>query len=102
MAKPTFHDMVTSRAIIASAPVDEDQFAKFITTVNDRFGLNLVPRKEAYELFRDRIRVVAGRFWDEMEAAERKVVLERLGNLRKTSSPSSLSSFLCEKGCMRW
>src|SRR5215211_3980258 len=79
MTKPTFHDMVTSHAVMASAPVDEDQFANILKSVNDRFGLELVPRKEAYELFRDRIRVVAGRFWDERDAAERKIVLERLG-----------------------
>jgi hypothetical protein len=78
MTKPTFHDMVTSRSVMASAPVDEDRFATFVTTVNDRFGLKLVPRTEAFELFRDQIRVVVGRFWDEVEAVKRKVVRERL------------------------
>jgi hypothetical protein len=71
--------MVTARAVMASAPVDENQFASILKSVNRRFGLKLVPRKEAYELFRDQIRVVAGRFWDERDAAERKIVLERLG-----------------------
>jgi hypothetical protein len=78
MTKRNFQDLVTSRAVIASAPVDEDQFAAILKTVNERFGLTLVPREEAYEFFRDQIRVVAGRFWDEVEAAERKIVLERL------------------------
>ncbi len=81
MAKRTFRDMVTSRSVIASAPVDEEEFTNIIKTVNTQLGLDLVASKEAYELFRDRIRVVAGRFWDEREAVDRKTILERLQKL---------------------
>jgi hypothetical protein len=81
MAKPTFRDLVTSRAVIASAPVEEEQFRRIIDHVNKEFGLELAASKEAYELFQDRIRVVAGRFWDEAEAVDRKTVLDRLTKL---------------------
>jgi hypothetical protein len=70
--------MVTSRSVIASAPVDEEEFANILGAVNTQHGLELVASKEAYELFRDHIRVVAGRFWDEHEAIDRKTVLDRL------------------------
>src|SRR5215208_5526124 len=81
MAKPTFRDLVTSRGVIASAPVDEEQFRSIIDHVNEEFGSELKASKEAFELFQDRIRVVAGRFWDEAEAVDRKTVLERLTKL---------------------
>src|SRR5215218_10857928 len=81
MAKPTFRDLVTSRGVIASAPVDEEQFRSIIDHVNEEFGLELKASKAAFELFRDRIRVVAGRFWDESQAVDRKTVLERLTKL---------------------
>ena len=81
MAKPTFRDLVTSRAVIASAPVDEEQFRSIIDNVNEEFGLELDASKEALELFQDRIRVVAGRFWDESQAVDRKTVLDRLTKL---------------------
>ena len=81
MAKPTFRDLVTSRAVIASAPVEVEQFRSIIGNVNDEFGLALEASKEAFELFQDRIRVVAGRFWDEAEAVDRKTVLDRLTKL---------------------
>src|SRR5215218_6657890 len=81
MAKPTFRDLVTSRAVIASAPVEVEQFRSIIGNVNDEFGLELEASKEAFELFQDRIRVVAGRFWDESQAVDRKTVLERLTKL---------------------
>jgi hypothetical protein len=78
MAKPTFRDMVTSRSVIASAPVDQEEFTNIIKALNTQVGLDLIANKEAYELFRDRIRVVAGRFWDEREAVDRKTVFDRL------------------------
>jgi hypothetical protein len=81
MAKPTFRDFVTSRTVIASAPVDEEVFLGIIKNVNEEFSLKLVSSKEAFELFQDRIRVVAGRFWDEFEAVDRKTVLDRLSKL---------------------
>jgi hypothetical protein len=81
MAKPTFRDFVTSRGVIASTPVDEELFLSIIRNVNEEFGLELVSSKEAFELFKDRICVVAGRFWHEREAVERKTVLDRLSKL---------------------
>ena len=63
MAKPTFRDLVTSRAVIASAPVEEEQFRSIVDNVNAEFKLELKTSKEAFELLQDRIRVVAGRFW---------------------------------------
>lgn len=67
--------------MIASAPVEPDEFAAIIQEVNDRFGLSIEPREEAFKLFQDRIRVVAGRFWDETRAVQRKEVLQRLEKL---------------------
>ena len=81
MAKRTFREMVTSRTVIASAPVEEAQFKGMIERVNAQFGLELTPSAEAFELFRDKIRFVAGRFWDERDAVERKAVLKRLTTL---------------------
>ncbi len=81
MAEPTFRDHVTSRAVVASAPVEEEQFRRIIDHVNEEFGSELAASKEAFELFQDRIRVVAGRFWDEAEAVDRKTVLDRLTKL---------------------
>ncbi len=52
-----------------------------IHEVNDWFGLSIEPREDAFKLFQDRIRVVAGRFWDEAQAVQRKEVLQRLENL---------------------
>ena len=62
MPKPTFRDVVTSRTVIASAPIEEEQFRKIISKINKRFGLRIEPSAEAYELFRDHMRLVAGRF----------------------------------------
>jgi hypothetical protein len=81
MAKPTFRDMVTSRSVIATAEIEEEQFRKIISKINRRFDVRLEASQEAYELFQDRIRFVAGRFWDELEAVDRKAVLERLTGL---------------------
>lgn len=81
MSKPTFRDMVTSRGVIASAPVELEEFTAIISRLNTQFGLELVAPREAYEHFRDHIRVVAGRFWDEHEAIDRKTVLDRLHKL---------------------
>lgn len=81
MAGPTFRNLVTSRAVVASAPVDEEQFRSIIDIVNEEFELELKAAKEAFELFQDRIRIVAGRFWDETQAIDRKTVLERLTKL---------------------
>jgi hypothetical protein len=74
MAKPTFRDHVTSRAVMASAPVEEEQFRSIIDHVNDEFGSELEASIKAFEIFQDRIRVVAGRFWDESQAVDRKTV----------------------------
>ena len=101
MAKRTFREMVTSGSVIASAPVEEAQFQRIITNINEQFRLTLETSKEAFELFRDDIRVVSGRFWHELEAVDRKTVLDRLKGSRRTSGPSGLSCFLSEKGCMR-
>jgi hypothetical protein len=81
MEKRTFRDVVTSRAVIASAPVDEEQFRSIINIVNEEFASELEASKEAFEIFQDRIRVVAGRFWDESQAVDRKTVLDRLTKL---------------------
>jgi hypothetical protein len=81
MAKPTFRDMVTSRSVIATAEIEEEQFRKIISKINRRFDVRLEASQEAYELFQDHIRFVAGRFWDELEAVDRKTVLERLTGL---------------------
>jgi hypothetical protein len=81
MAKLTFRDLVTSRAVIASAPVDEEQFRSILANVNAEFGMEIRTSKETFELFQDQIRVVAGRFWDESQAIDRKTVLDRLTNL---------------------
>jgi hypothetical protein len=81
MAKRTFREMVTSRTVIASAPVEEAQFNGMIESVNEQFGLELAPSAEAFELFRDEIRFVAGRFWDHLDAVDRETVLERLTKL---------------------
>jgi hypothetical protein len=81
MAKPTFRDLVTSGTVMASAPVEEEQFRSIIDHVNEEFGLELEASKQAFELFQDRIRVVVGRFWDESQAVERKTVLQRLAKL---------------------
>jgi hypothetical protein len=81
MAKPTFRDMVTSRTVIASAPIEEEQFRKIISKINKRFDLEIEFPREPYELFRDHIGFVAGRFWDELEAVDRKTVLDRLTEL---------------------
>jgi hypothetical protein len=82
MAKRTFREMVTSGSVIASAPVEEAQFRRIITNINKQFGLTLAASKETYELFQDRIRFVAGRFWDELGAVDRKAVLDRVTKLR--------------------
>ena len=52
MAKPTFRDLVTSRTVIASAPIEEKQFRKIISKINKRFDLRIEASREAYELFR--------------------------------------------------
>jgi hypothetical protein len=83
MAKRTFREMVTSGSVIASAPVEEAQFQRIITNINKQFRLNLVASKEAFELFHDRIRIVSGHFWLELEPVNRKTVLERLNRLTK-------------------
>ena len=59
--------------MIAAAPIEEEQFRKIISNINKRFGLKIEASKETYELFRDHIRFVAGRFWDELEAVDRKL-----------------------------
>lgn len=98
MAKSTFRDFVTSRTVIASAPVDEEVFLGIIKNVNEEFSLKLVSSKEAFELFQDRIRVVAGRFWDEFEAVDRKTVLDRLSKLAAVSRTRRLGCPLFEMG----
>lgn len=85
MAKRTFREMVTSGGVIASAPVEEAQFRRIITNINKHFGLNLVASEEAFELFRDRIRIVSGHFWHELEPVNRKSVLDRLHRLTKNT-----------------
>ena len=65
MATRTFREMVTSRTVIASAPVEKAQFKGMIERVNEQFGLELAPSLEAFELFQDQILFVAGRFWEE-------------------------------------
>src|SRR5215213_9516561 len=79
--KSHFCDIVTSRAVIASAPVEEEQFAQIIEHVKEEFDLEVEASHEAFELFQSRIRVVAGRFWDELEATDRKMVVDRLTKL---------------------
>src|SRR4051812_1301779 len=81
MAKPTFRDLVTSRAVLASAQVEEELFKSIIDSVNEEFGSELEVSKDAFVIFQDRIRLVAGRFWDESQAVDRKTVLERLTKL---------------------
>jgi hypothetical protein len=83
MAKRTFRERVTSGSVIASAPVEEAQFQRIITNINKQFRLNLVASKETYEPFHDRIRIVSGHFWLELEPVNRKTVLERLNRLTK-------------------
>jgi hypothetical protein len=67
--------------MIASAEIEEAQFRKIIGRINKRFGLRIEASQETYELFRNHIRLVAGRFWDELEAVDRKSVDKRLTEL---------------------
>jgi hypothetical protein len=81
MTKSTFRDHVTSGTVIATAQIEEEQFSTIIRKINKRFELRIESSGEAYELFQDRIRFVAGRFWEELEAVDRKSVLQRLTKL---------------------
>jgi hypothetical protein len=55
----------------------QSNFTSIVSNVNKQFGLELLVSKEAYKLFHDHIRFVAGRFWDKLEAVDRKTVLNR-------------------------
>ena len=101
MAKRTFREMVTSRTVIASAPVEEAQFNGMIESVNEQFGLELAPSAEAFELFRDEIRFVAGRFWDHLDAVERKTVLKRMTTLSEHVKATKAQLCPSGRGCTR-
>ena len=77
----SFNDLVSSGTSIAAAPVEWEDFAAIVQAANERFGLTLAPQPDAFELFQDRIRFVAGRFWEEYEPVRRQAVLERLQRL---------------------
>jgi hypothetical protein len=79
----TFQDLATGGSMIAAAPFARERFEQLIGEINDRFGLSLEPREDVYALLVDRLRAVAGRYWQETEAVDRKSVSDRLKKLSK-------------------
>ncbi len=80
----TFQDLATRGSTIATAPFERERFDPIIREINDRFGLSLEPREEVYALLADRLRLVAGRYWQETQAIDRKSVLDQLEKLTKS------------------
>jgi hypothetical protein len=81
MLKNTFNDFVRSGTSVAAAPVDREEFIRLVDALNGQFGLTIEPRDEAFELLQDQIRVVAGRYWIETEAVDRKTIVDRVTKL---------------------
>src|SRR4051812_41765992 len=79
--KRTFGEFITSGSSIASAPVEKEAFAQIVSSINEQFGLNFEFREDAFQLFQDRIRLVAGRFWEETQAIDRKSISIHLTKL---------------------
>jgi len=79
----TFQDLATGGTMMAVAPFERERFEQLIGEINDRFGLSLEPREDVYALLVDRLRAVAGRYWQETEAIDRKSVSDRLRKLSK-------------------
>jgi hypothetical protein len=77
----SFNDLVSSGTSIATACVEWEDYLAIVQSVNERFGLTLTPQQDAFELFQDRIRFVAGSFWDGYEPVRRERVLKRLREL---------------------
>jgi hypothetical protein len=77
----TFNDFVRSGTAVASAPVDKEEFVRLIEALNAHFGLRIEARDDAFELLQDRIRVVAGRYWAETQAVDRKTIVTRVTKL---------------------
>jgi hypothetical protein len=97
MMSGSFDDLVSSGSSIAAVPVEREDFAALVRAVNERFGLTLTPQQDAFEVFQDRIRFVAGRFWEEYERVRRQKVLERLRQLtvwEVTRRPTKLGHWL--------
>lgn len=85
MAPPstnTFHEIASRGSEIAAAPFERSDFENIVRDINQRFGLSIIASDNVFELLQDRLRFVAGRFWLENDAVDRKSVLDRIGLLR--------------------
>ncbi len=76
----TFNDLINSGSAIAASPIEREVFDQIISIINENFGLDIHASDEAFQLLEDRIRLVAGKYWDK-DSVERKVVREKLERL---------------------
>src|SRR4051794_26962831 len=82
----TFDLFALQGSSIATASFSRDAFEGAIQRVNNRFDLKVEPKEDVFIMLEDGLRVVAGRFWHEEQAIERKSVIDRLTRVSENAA----------------
>jgi hypothetical protein len=93
-----FHSFATQGTSVAHAPFERVDFERAITTLNERFRLNIVESEELYADVLWGLRRAAGRFGGEKYPIEKPAVASRLKKLQASAEHASFALQAMDEG----